>query len=263
MINTRVLWHIPRRLREAEISLLSTSLGFSTIISIVPFLAVAFAVLHQLAGFETLSHQFEIFVLGFFKETAGAETSALIKKILLRLSKVSWTVTSAAALLVTSSQIFFAMELAVNRIWRVPRRRALWKRIGLVLIFFFLVPMALAIYAGLRSANFFIPLIQLNPLLWDGVLGFLMLFLANRFLPAQKVQWKPAALGAAFSAVGLFALEGTFSWLAKKVFNYSLLYGSLAALPLLCLWILIAWHIVLLGVALAAGLQNPAAHRRI
>jgi membrane protein len=250
-------------MQEAEISLLARALAFSTILSIVPFMALAFVFLQKLGGLDGLSHQFETFILDFFRATTGADISRVLEKILLRISKASWTIGSAVALLYTSGKVFMDMELAVNRIWIAKDRRPFIRRIALVVGFYLLVPVALAAYASLRSSEDFREIFAWAPLAWDAILAFIMLLMVNKYVPTIQVAWPTATAGAISSSLGLFVLEASFAWITKKVFNYSMVYGSLAALPLLCLWILIAWRIVLFGVALAAGLQNPAARRRI
>lgn len=247
---------VPLRAGETEIRLLSASLAFSTLLSLVPFLAVGFAVLHAIAGFEGLADNLQTQILSFFQFAAGNDASLNMRKVLQRLSQRSWTVTSAAVLFITSLKLFIDLELAVNRLWMTPQKRRWWDRWFVVLGIYFLIPFGLAVYAGLRSVGILQPVISWNPSFWDAAVTFSALFLMNRWLPHTKVQWFYAALGAALSTVGLAILGSSFKWLTKKVFIYSKIYGSLAAIPLLCLFILITWQIILVGVAFTADLHG-------
>lgn len=263
MTPLRILLHLPRRFREADLPLLSASLAFSTLLSLIPFLAVGFAVLHAITGFEGLSGKLEQVVLGFLKSTAGPDASMVVKKVLRRLSKTSWTVTIAVVLIVTSMRLFLNLEAAVNRIWLTREERTWWRRILLVSGFYLAIPIGLSIYAGLRSAEFFRPIFALTPALWDIGVMFVLLLLFNRWFPVPHVRWRTAFAGAVASACGLFVLAETFAWFTRKVFNYSKVYGSLAALPLLCLLFLMTWQIILTGVALASALQDPVGRKRL
>jgi membrane protein len=155
--------------------------------------------------------------------------------------------------------LFFEVESAINRIWGTRRERAWWRRLSFTMGLYFLIPFGLAVYAVIRSMDMFRPLLQLNPFLWDASLAFLILLALNKWTPALKIRWKVAAVAAIVSTIGLAVLQGSFTWATKSVFNYSKMYGSIAALPLLCLWILLAWQIILFGTAFAATLESPMA----
>lgn len=257
----KVVSNLPRRMREAEIPLLSASLAFATLLSLVPFLAVGFVVFQKLTGFETIGAQVQAYILTFFKATAGADATQVVRKVLSRLAQRSWTTTNVVVLFFTSFKIFLDLERSVNRIWAAKRAPPLWWRMTKILGFYLLVPFGLAAYIGLRSANFLQPIFSSNPKLWDAGLAFVLLYVVNKWMPSPKVSSVVAAIGAAVSAAGLLILSKSFAWMTKEVFQYSKLYGALAALPLLCLWILMTWQIVLVGVAAASGLQNPAGDR--
>lgn len=222
----------------------------------IPFLAVALAIIKTFAGLDFLATRFEGMFIEFLQNTAGTDAGVVLKKLLKHLSTRSWGFMSATALFVTSLGLFLNMEAAVNRIWGTTRERRWWKRFLLCLGFYLLIPFGLSLYAGLRSLEDFKPLFRWNPLFWDAILGLAALMFVNKLMPATKVPWRNAFVGSFFSTAGLAVLKVSFTWLTISVFNYSKVYGSLAALPLLCLWILVAWNIVLTGVAFCASLQK-------
>lgn len=258
----KVVTHLPRRFREAEIPLLSASMAFSTLLALVPFLAMSFVVVTTVTGMDDVGGQLQQWVIRVFKEVGGNNASLVLSKVLRRLAQRSWTVTSAILLFVTSLKLFLDMELAVNRIWLTKPERSWFKRGLVILGFYFLVPIGLALYAGLRSADILRPIFAWNTRVLDVCFVLFLFLMMNRWLPAVKVRWSVALIGALTSLMGFLVLQSSFTWVTKTVFNYSKVYGSLAALPLLCLWILLTWQILLAGIALAAGLQNPTPRRR-
>ncbi|HRO67868.1 MAG TPA: YihY/virulence factor BrkB family protein [Pseudobdellovibrionaceae bacterium] len=243
-------------LREAEIPLISSSLAFSTLFSLIPFIAVGLVVLKGFSGFEFLGDKFETLVYRFFRDTAGPEVGPQIRRLLERLTTRSLGITSALALFVTSFGIFLNMEDAVNRIWGTRRERRFWKRLVLIFGFYALIPLGFSVYAGFRSFKQMKSIFAWSPLFWDTLIIFIALLFVNRLLPATRVSWRTATIGAGVSTVGLALLQVSFSWMTKSVFHYSALYGSLAALPIFCLWILMAWQFILLGVSFAASLTR-------
>lgn len=249
-------------MKNAEIPLISGSLAFSTIFAMVPFFAVTLAIIKSTAGIDSLTPKVQALLLEIFAETAGIETSQVMQRILTRLGGRSWGPTSAFVLCLTSLRLFHYVELAFNRIWGLHGERPWWKRWPLLMSFFVLLPLAFAVLAGLRSANYLQPFFSAGSG-WEGVVVSLVALVAvNKGLPAIKVRWSTALIAAVISTAGLVILTGSLTWLTKKVFNYSKIYGSVAAVPLLCLLALMFWQIVLFGVAIAAALQGkgPRSH---
>ncbi|MBX2987336.1 MAG: YihY/virulence factor BrkB family protein [Bdellovibrionaceae bacterium] len=249
--------------RDAEIPLISAALAFSTLLSLIPFVAVTLSILKGFVGFSFLEARLEILFVSFFKGLAGNEAGQIVRRLLTRLLERSWGLSSALVLFFTSFGIFWGVEDAVNRIWGTRRERRWWRRLFLILGFYLLVPVGMALYAALRSIDNLKPLFAWSPLFWDGAFAFIALLLINRMLPATHVRWRMALLGSLMSTAGLLVLMSSFTWLTKSVFNYSKMYGSVAALPILCLWILTAWQIILTGVAFAAGLTRTSNPPRV
>jgi membrane protein len=85
------------------------------------------------------------------------------------------------------------------------------------------------------------------------------IFLIYKLVPDLPVRTKSAFISALWASVSIFATHKGFTYLAIKVFNYNKIYGSFAAIPILLLWLLAIWYVILAGVALCAGMhkQNP------
>ena len=77
-----------------------------------------------------------------------------------------------------------------------------------------------------------------------------------KFVPSVKVTTSSAIASAIVATVSLAAGQKIFTTLTKTIFNYSKVYGSLAAIPIFVLWISILWWIFLVGAALCAVLNK-------
>jgi membrane protein len=236
---------------KAEIPLIASSLSYSTLLSLVPFLAVTFSAFNYSVDLQAFEPKVREMMMSVFKDTAGSEVAAQLQEILQRISTAEWGLWSAAALFFTSYQIFDSVHVAVNRIWGHRGERPLWKRFLLFLTFFILAPLSLAVFAGVIE-----PIFSGLRGIGIAILSFAGLLFINKVLPATKVHWRVAMLASIVSALCFFILETSFATVAKMVFNYNKIYGSIAAIPLFCLLIQIAWYIVLLGVLLASELQR-------
>jgi membrane protein len=85
-----------------------------------------------------------------------------------------------------------------------------------------------------------------------------------RFVPNTQVRWSHALLGGLFTAVGLELAKRVLAWYLATVPTFSAVYGAFATVPILLIWIYVAWVIVLLGAVVAAylpSLQSGIARR--
>jgi membrane protein len=92
-------------------------------------------------------------------------------------------------------------------------------------------------------------------LVLDGVqFGLLLAATAGlyHYVPHTDVRWRHALAGALFVAVAFELAKGGLAWYVESVPVYSTVYGALATLPILLLWIYVVWVIVLLGAIIAA-----------
>jgi membrane protein len=254
----KILSRLPLRLRQADVPLLAASMAFSTLLSLIPFFAIGFAVMHFFGGTEIIRLYLQEHLVVLLSQTAGQDVSFAINRILIRISKLSWAATSAIALVISSVRLFFNLETAVNRIWSARKQRSFLQRLYVVGGLYVIFPFALAVYVGFRSSEALKPIFLFNPMLFDISVLYSVLLLMNKYIPTPHVLWKTAGLGAGLSLGCLYFLQEIFSWFTLRVFNYSKVYGSLAALPLLCLLVLMTWQAIFAGFALASALQSSA-----
>lgn len=246
-----------QQMRDGELQLVAASLAFSTIIALVPFIAVVLATFQSIGGLEMLYPKVESFLLKNLREAAGTETTKFIRIFLKNINAGKIGTTGAIALFITSLRLLHDMEVGINRVWNKRTTRPFYKRLiyqwGLILA----IPVFLAIYIGFTSLEQFefvqrlIPAALTNSLVMVG-----SLFLIYKMVPDLEVHSRAAFISCLVSSAGLFVVHKTYSVLALKFFSYNKIYGSFAAFPLLLLWILTIWYVILGGVALCASLQK-------
>lgn len=244
-------------MQDGELRLVASSLSFSTLLSLVPFLAVTLSIFKEVGGLEFFYPKVEAFVLSYLEQATSRQAMQVVQRILQRIQAGALGTTGAVILVFTSFKLLHDMERGVNRVWNEKELRPFYRRLALNMFFLVLFPLVMAIYAGFRSIAFFRPYFKANlQNLTDFFLLFGGLFLIYKLVPHVKVQNRPAVISALLASALLLGLKNSFTWLAQQVFTYSKVYGSLATLPLLCLWILGVWHIVLAGVAFCASSQK-------
>jgi membrane protein len=250
------------RFREDRLGLSASSLTFTTTIALVPFFTVALALFTAFPIFGKLQSNLQAWlvqslvpdaiarqVLGYLTQFAGKAS---------RLGGVG-----LAALVVSAIALVLTIDRTLNGIWRVRRPRPLGERVLIYWAAITLGPLVLA--ASLGSTSYVISASRGLVRSLPGQLAFLLdvvefLLLAGalaalyRFVPNTPVKRAHAIAGGVFAAVGIELAKRLLAWYIGKVPTYSMVYGAFAAVPILLVWIYIAWVVVLLGAVIAAYL---------
>jgi len=157
--------------------------------------------------------------------------------------------------------MIFTIDRTLNSIWRVRTKRSLGQR---MLIYWtamtvgpliFGLSVTMTSYAISASKGLVAGLPGGVGLLLDTVqFGMVAAVMAAMFqyVPNTHVRWGHAWMGGLFVAVCLEIAKRLLGYYLSKVPTYSLVYGAFATLPILLVWIYIAWVIVLLGATLTA-----------
>jgi membrane protein len=116
----------------------------------------------------------------------------------------------------------------------------------------FTIPLLLVAAVTLTASLYgrLINLLLSSAILW---VGFFFLFV---FFPYTRVRWTAAALGSLFSAALFQLAQWAYIHFWIGLSNYTAVYGALAAIPVLLLWIYVVWLIVLFGVEICFAVQR-------
>jgi len=243
----------------------AAALSFYTILALVPILALVIAIGRGF-GFQqaivdalskALSSQAEMipyiikFVERYLDRAQGGIFLGVGFAILL------WSVLSA----------FRQIENNFNDIWNVKKSRSIVRQFTMYISLMMLVPILIALSSGfsifintqLESSGlsqFFSPLsrflLKVAPYFIFSVL-FTIMFL---IIPNTKVHFKHALLAGVISGVAFQLFQWLYVSGQINLSNYNAVYGSFAAIPLLLLFLQIAWLIVLYGAELTFVSQN-------
>jgi membrane protein len=117
-------------------------------------------------------------------------------------------------------------------------------------------PLALAVVVGYATSKEY-PLTRFLP---SGTglfaLSIAIYYLMFRYVPNRKVRWQYALLSAFITALFWNLARVGFAFYTKSIVSYDKIYGSLAAIPVLLLWVYVIWLITLAGVSFTAALQK-------
>ncbi len=254
------LYTLRQRFREDRLGQTAGSLTFTTLIALVPLVTVMLAVFSafpMFAGFEAALQK-------YFLNNLVPE--AIAKPVLRALTQFAGKARSLGTLgllllLATALALVLTIDRTLNGIWRVRQPRPLGQRVLVYWAALTLGPLALGVSLTITSlvVSASRGLAAALPggvaLALDAVqFGLLLAATAGlyHYVPHTDVRWRHALAGGLFVSVAFELAKGALAWYVDSVPVYSTVYGALATLPILLLWIYTAWVIVLLGAIVAA-----------
>jgi len=255
----RLASHVWRHFSEDRLFDEAASLSYTSLLSMVPLLAVVFGVASIFPVFQQWSEQLQSFVFTNFVPASGDQIQSYVAGFLESVGKL--TLTGTFVLIITALLLMIRIERTFNLIWRVPTARSIGNRVVMYWAVLTLGPLALGAAIGLSAQPVFeqVAVGAATHSNWRALgifsLSWLAFALMFFLVPNRRVRLSHAMVGAFLSA----ALFG----LAKKAFvtfvanaSFNVIYGALATIPIFLFWLYLVWIVVLLGASLAASLTT-------
>lgn len=252
------------RFREDRLGLTASSLTFTTTIALVPFFTVALAVFSAFPMFGKVQDVLQRWLIdSLVPDSISRQVLGYLTQFASRANRLG--VAGLAILLFTALALMLTIDRTLNSIWRVPRPRPLAQRVLVYWAAMTLGPVLLGASLALTSY-----LISASRGLVGTVPGGVRLLLDTlefallaggvaalyHFVPNTPVRWKHALAGGVFVAAGIELAKKLLALYVAKIPTYSMVYGAFATVPILLVWIYVAWVIVLLGAVIAAYLPS-------
>lgn len=249
-----------------RVTLRASAMTFYTLLSIVPLLLLLVALSSHFgldqrliqSLYDTLPEQSQILDPVF----------AVIRHFVHR-ATTPWVALSGFAIALWSvTKVLMHMDRSFTDIWGIEELRPLWRRAAHYLILLIACPSILLIAS---SINIFLhqevswleqqesifyyaatPLLVLFPYLLI-VLLFTFLYL---FVPNTRVRFSSALVGGVIAGAIYQIVQWGYIRFQSQVSHFDIVYGSLAALPLLIVWLELSWLILLVGAEISYAFQN-------
>lgn len=254
-----VFRHYLTRCQEDAVTITAGHLAYVTLLSLVPMVAVSFAMFSAYPGFEGVKEQVQAFVYENFVPTASEVVSTYMDDFVNNATKT--TSIGILALFVVAFMLMSSIDKSLNRIWRVKEKRRLAMTVPVYWMILTMGPMLAG--ASLGVTSYFVGLdlmgevgwlktqfLKLLPFLLSALV-FLLLFI---LVPNTRVRFKHGLAGAILTAFLFEMAKRGFAVYIAKFTSYQAIYGALAAIPIIFVWVYLSWIIVLLGAELTATL---------
>ncbi len=260
----RALLYALGRLHKDNLTQVAASLTFTTVLAVVPLLAVILSLFTAFPIFQDFQLALEDFLANNLMPVAVADNIMSYLNTFAQQAR-SMTTVGAIFLIVTSILLMKTIDEALNAIWKVRKQRPLSKRI---LVYWALLTIGPLMLGASLWASSYITRAQFGlvaelgvlqniiatvlPLL-TSIIGFTLLYYT---VPNRVVHWRDAFIGGLTAAVVLELMKTGFAYYISNFPSYTLIYGTFAAIPLFLLWIYLSWLVVLLGASIAAILPQ-------
>ncbi len=253
---------------EGQLTLRAMSLVYTTLLSLVPLLAVSFSVLKAFG----VHNQIEPILYNFLAPL-GDKGEEMTLRIIGFVEKMKVGVLGSiglAMLIYTVISLIQKIEDAFNYIWRIKRPRSFVRRfsdyMSVILIGPVLVFSAIGLTASIKSTRVMQRLLEIEPfgsaVYFTGKLipyifvcaAFTFVYI---FVPNTKVKLRSAFVGGLFAGILWETTGWIFASFVVSSTKYAAIYSGFAILIMFMLWLYLSWLILLVGAEVTFYHQYP------
>ena len=251
------------RTKEAMILRVAASLSYTTLIAVVPLIAIALAIFAAFPVFEDVRTQVQDSLIQYFVPNIEQNIQNYIMQFVNASSKL--TTIGVLGIAITAILMLFTIENSFNFIFKVKKHRRLATKITLYWTIITLCPLLVGTVLSLKGYlitlkyfhpehflgyNFFVTFVAPN------LITFVFLCLSYVIVPNKKIRVSSAFSGACVTLILTLLLRSGFGFFLALNVTYKTLYGALATVPILLIWMYSWWIIVLFGAIVTATIEE-------
>lgn len=268
----RIYFIIARGFVRERLNLRAAALTYITIFSLIPVLAVSFAVFNAFGGLKQVQDKLLPELLDMLTVGSGDQVRGKIEEFIANIHGGAIGAAGTFLLFFSVVSLLGGMEKAFNDIWGVRRDRSFFQRFTIYWTMVTVTPVLLAFalllpeyFERIHALTWLLEKTHLTGAFFGVLLPFVLTWFAftltYAFMPNTAVRPLPALVGGFTGAFLWKAAIWGFKVYAVGAVKYSQIYGSLAVIPIFLLWIYLNWVLVLFGAQVCFATQNVATYR--
>ena len=250
-----------QRFNQNKLTQAAGYLTYSTMLAIVPLIMVVFSIFSAFPVFNEVTGALKAFIFTNFAPSASDMVGQYIDEFVNNSKKMS--AVGIISLIVVTLMLINSIDRTLNSIWHDTETRPIFTSFAIYWLILTLGPLLVgvsiaastyvkAMFESAANFSFGLKLLSFVPFLSTWFI-FTMIYMV---VPNKKVSIKHSAAGALIAAVFFTLGKQAFAWYIVTFPSYQLIYGAMATLPIMLLWIQLSWTVVLLGAQLAAVLAE-------
>lgn len=253
------LIYLKDRIAEDRVTMQAGYLAYITLLSLVPLATVLVTALSKFDAFGDASQKLQDMVFANFVPAAGEAVQEAMGKFIGNTSGM--TTVGSIFVFITAMMLISNIDKNLNFIWRIKEKRSFMQSFSMYWLVLTLGPVLMGVSLVLTSS------IAVESYVSQQVVSVFYSFLPIIFstlmftglyliVPITKVEWKHALIGGLVAAVLFETAKKGFAMYIIAFPSYQLIYGALAAIPILFVWVYLSWMIILFGAEVTASLGD-------
>ena len=250
-----------QRFNQNKLTQAAGYLTYSTMLAIVPLIMVVFSIFSAFPVFNEVTGALKAFIFTNFAPSASDMVGQYIDEFVNNSKKMS--AVGIISLIVVALMLINSIDRTLNSIWHDTETRPIFTSFAIYWLILTLGPLLVGasiaastyvktMFETASNFSFGLKLLSFVPFLSTWFI-FTLIYMV---VPNKKVSIKHSAAGALIAAVFFTLGKQAFTWYIVTFPSYQLIYGAMATLPIMLLWIQLSWTVVLLGAQLAAVLAE-------
>ena len=250
-----------QRFNQNKLTQAAGYLTYSTMLAIVPLIMVVFSIFSAFPVFNEVTGALKEFIFTNFAPSASDMVGQYIDEFVNNSKKMS--AVGVISLIVVALMLINSIDRTLNSIWHDTETRPIFTSFAIYWLILTLGPLLVGVsiaasayvktmFESASNFSFGLKLLSFVPFLSTWFI-FTLIYMV---VPNKKVSIKHSAAGALIAAVFFTLGKQAFAWYIVTFPSYQLIYGAMATLPIMLLWIQLSWTVVLLGAQLAAVLAE-------
>ena len=265
-MTSRILFFIKLFLFRSEqnrIAIYSGYLTYSTLLSLVPLIMVAFSIFTLLPIFDQATTQLKELAYDNFAPNASHMVQEYLDLFVENSKKMG--IISILGLVVVAVMLISSIDNALNEIWHNTKKRSVILSFVIYLAVLIFGPMFAGASIAISSYIFSLEMFETDGIFSFShhllkLMPFFLIWLLFSFVylivPNTSVKFKHAAIGALMAAFFFTLGKQLFVWYITTFPSYQAIYGVLATIPIMIVWIHLSWKVVLSGGQIASVLKD-------
>lgn len=251
------------KIQKGHIHVESGYLAYVTIMSLVPLMLVMFSIMTVFPIFNELATVLENFVYANFVPTSGSVVQEHVNGFVNNASKMS--AVAIMFLFLLAMLLISSIDSTLNKLWGVTEKRSTITSFSMYWMVLTLGPVLMG--SSIAASSYVISIVSSDSESFIGIGAFIvrllpwlasiaMFFFLYTVVPNTRVSFKSALSGAAFATILFEIAKKSFAFYVIQLPSYQTIYGTLATIPILFLWVYLSWLVVLLGAQFTVSLQE-------
>lgn len=255
-----------RTFSAEKIGFQAVALSFFSTMSVVPFIAIVFAITGGLG----LADKLQEYLYAYFENSKQVIDFIISSARNIIDSSQGGGMGAISALLFAWIVVWMmlSVERVFNNVWKVTRNRNIFKRLSYIIAMLLIAPFVIMIFfSGTILYSHALELFGLDGVLLDEfktiiawlIFAIIVTFTFSamyKFIPNAEVDYGTALRAAIPAAIAFTIMNYLYLETQVMVTRLNAVYGVFAAVPLFMIWINVGWYIILIGSELSYAFQH-------